>query len=77
MSVDDFLKLAFVLVATKPFNFFAAFEKDDGGNSRDLILHREFHVLGDINFSYFGVFRIVASQFVDDWTQSFARSSAL
>lgn len=77
MCVDDFLKLVFVLVAAKPFNFFAAFEKDNGWNSRNLILHREFHVLGDINFSYFGVFRVVGRQFVDDWTQSLARSSAL
>ena len=57
-------------------NNFTAFEKQQRWDSRDTVLHSEVHVLGDVDFSYFGVSVVIGCQFINDWTQSFARASA-
>lgn len=77
MAVDQLLKICFFTEASKSFNHFAAFEKQQCWNCRNAVLHSEIHVLGDVDLSYFGVAVVIGCQLINDWTQSFARSSTL
>ena len=76
MRIDQLLQLIFFFKATKSLNHFATFEQNDRWHGRDTVLDRKFQVLRDIKLSDFSV-RIFRSQLVNDWTQSFARASAL
>jgi len=76
VTVDQLLKIRFLAVASKSLNHFAAFEKQECWDGSDTVLHSEIHVLGDVDFSYFGITVVIGCQLINDWTQSFARSSA-
>lgn len=77
VSVDDFLEFFLLLEAAHSFNDFSAFEKQNGWDGRDAVLHCQLHAVCDIELSNFGSVGIVGCQLVDDWTQSFAGRSAV
>ena len=76
MRVEQSLKLVFFSVALKSLYDFAALENKDRGYCSDTVLYGELHVLRNVELSNFGFAFVFSCQFVDDWTQSFARSSA-
>ena len=77
VRVDQFLELRFFPIALKSFNNFTIFEQEDGWNCCDTVLHGKFHVLGNVEFANFGIAVVIAGQLINDWTQSFARPSAV
>ena len=74
MTVEQALQLFLTLVALNPFNNFTTFKDDDCWNSSDTILDREFHIVANVDFANFGT---RFCQCINDWTQSFARRSAI
>ena len=77
MSVDQLLEISFLAIASKSLNDFATLENKDGWDSCDPVLDGEIHVLGDVDFSNFGVSVVIGRQLINDWTQSFAWASAV
>ena len=71
------MKIAFLAIAGNSLDHFSTLEDDDGRDGCNSILDGEFHVLGDVDFSNFGVSVVIGCQFINDWTQSFARASAV
>ena len=71
------MKIAFLAIAGNSLDHFSTLEDDDGRDGCNSILDGEFHVLGDVDFSNFGVSVVIGRQLINDWTQSFAWASAV
>lgn len=77
MGIEDLLKSALVLKSLHSLNNLAAFKKENCGYCRNTIFHGEVHIITNVDFANFCIAFVVVCQFFDDWTQSFARSSAV
>ena len=73
MRVQSFLQNVFVLEALKTFDDFAAFENKDRWDCGNTVFNGKLHFVCNIYFAHDGTAFIVSCQFIDDWTQSFAR----
>gem|GEM_PF-5366390 len=71
------MQLSFLFEPLSSRDDFAAFENDDGWNGHDVELRSKLHVFGNVYFANFGFAIVVGCQFVNDWTQSFARWSGI
>ena len=75
--IQNFLQRFFVFVALHALNNFTTLEHKDCWNCGNSIFNRKRHVIGDVYFTDLGFAFVVGCQFFDDWTQSFARASAV
>ncbi len=77
MTVENFLKITFIFVTLNSLDDLTRFEDKHGWDCRDTVLNGKLHVVTHIHFADPGVSCIVDRKFINDWTQSFARWSAL
>ena len=77
MTIQDRLKITFVFVALNSFYDLTPFEDEHRWNRRDSVLNGQFHMVAHVYFADAGFSFVVERKFINDWTQSFARWSAL
>ena len=77
MAIKDCLKNTLIFVALNSLNDLTPFEDEHGWYRGDTVLNGQLHVVTHVYFTDAGFSCVVESKLINDWTQSFARWSAI
>lgn len=77
MAIENCLKIPFIFVSLNSLHDLSRFEYENGWHRRDSVLNGKLHVVSHVHFADPSITFVVESEFINDWTQSFTRWSAL